>query len=90
MAHVLLMEYPFNLFFVNLVCYIRDTLFKYFENVEEERGGENSVDEKQLYLIKENYVDFKSQMEPLISILQDMCNTQNEVFNQFIHNIILR
>ena len=86
----LLMEYPFNAFFVNFVCYIRDSLFKYFEEAEKKREGNNSVGAKEYALIKEGFLDFESQMEPLISILKDMCNTPDENFNDFIRNIILR
>lgn len=84
------MEYPFNAFFVNFVCYIRDSLFKYFEDSENKRNGKNNVGMKEYSLIKEGYLDFESQIEPLISILKDMCNTTDEKFNDFIRNIIIR
>lgn len=86
----LLMEYPFNAFFVNFVCYIRDSLFKYFEEAENKRSGKNQIGVKEYSLIKEGFLDFESQMEPLISILKDMCNTADPNFNDFIRNIILR
>lgn len=86
----LLMEYPFNAFFVNFVCYIRDSLFKYFEEAEAKRQGKNLVGAKEYSLIKEGFLDFESQMEPLISILKDMCNTGDARFNDWIRNIILR
>jgi len=86
----LLMEYPFNAFFVNFVCYIRDSLFRYFEDAEKKREGTNQVGAKEYALIKEGFLDFESQMEPLISILKDMCNTSDPKFNDFIRNIILR
>lgn len=84
------MEYPFNSFFVNFVCYIRDSLFKHFEESELKRNGKNTVSAKEYAQINEHFLDFESQMEPMISILRDMCNTTDERFNDFIRNIIVR
>ena len=84
------MEYPFNAFFVNFVCYIRDSLFKYFEEAEQKRKGKNNITAKEYAGVKENFLDFESQIEPMISILKDMCNTKDERFNDFIRNIIVR
>lgn len=86
----LLKEYPFNAFFFNFVCYIRDSLFSYFEFAELKREGNNNVDEKEYKVIKDGFLDFEAQMEPKISILKDICNTKNEDFNSFMRNIILR
>jgi len=85
----LLMEYPFNAFFVNFVCYIRDSLFKYFEEAELKRNGKNLIGVKEYSLIKEGFLDFEGQIEPMISILKDMCNTADNRFNDFIRNIII-
>lgn len=84
----LLTEYPFNAFFVNLVCYIRDSLFKHFE--QDRTGEAATVDAKQYALVKERFLDFEAQMEPVISILRDMCNTSDPQFNDFVRNIIVR
>ena len=86
----LLREYPFNSFFINFICYIRDSLFNYFKSSEEKRNGQNVTNQKEYVLIKETFIDFESQMEPMISILKDMCNTVDEDFNDFIRNLILR
>lgn len=86
----LLMEYPFNAFFINFVCYIRDSLFNYFENTELNREGKNNIEEKDYRLLQDNLLDFEAQMEPLICILKDMCNTKNQEFNSFMQNIIMR
>ena len=86
----LLMEYPFNAFFVNFVCYIRDSLLKHFEEAELKRAGKKDVGVKEYSLIKEGFLDFESQIEPMISILRDMCKTSDRQFNDFVRNIILR
>lgn len=86
----LLMEYPFNAFFVNFVCYIRDSLLRHFEEAELKRAGKRKIGAKEYALIKEGLLDFEGQLEPMISILRDMCNTPDQRFNDFIRNIILR
>ena len=84
------MEYPFNTFFVNFVCYIRDSLFKHFETVELKREGKHSLGAKEYSLVKEGFLDFEGQIEPMISILRDMCRTGDDRFDSFIRNIIVR
>lgn len=72
------------------MCYIRDSLFEYFENIEKKRNGDHQVDEKGYKHTKESLMDFESQIEPLISILKDMCNTSSSSFNEFMRNVILK
>lgn len=86
----LLQEYPFNGFFINFVCFIRDSLFQFFEKIEKKREGNHQLDEKGFKNFKEDLIDFESQIEPMISILKDMCNTSSASFNDFIRNIILK
>ena len=86
----LLQEYPFNSFFINFVCYIRDSLINYFGDLEAKREGNHLLNEKDFASNKEALMDFESQIEPLLSILKDMCNTSSVSFNDFMRNIILK
>jgi DNA replication protein DnaD len=84
------MEYPFNQFFVNFVCFIRDSLLFYFDSFSKTHEKKIISTEKDLKMINDNFLDFDAKLEPQISILKDMCNTSSEEFNNFIRNIIFK
>ena len=86
----LLMEYPFNQFFINFVCFIRDSLLFYFETYSEEHSVKLISNHKDLKTINDHFLDFDAKLEPKISILRDMCNTVSQKFNNFVRNIILK
>ena len=86
----ILMEYPFNQFFINFVCYIRDSLFFYFDIFSKDHENKIISTQKQLKNNNDHFLDFEAKLEPLISILRDMCHTVSDEFNKFIRNIILR
>ena len=86
----ILMEYPFNQFFINFVCFIRDSLLSYFEIYSNEHHKKIISTFKDLKDINDNFLDFEATLEPKISILKDMCHTVSDSFNNFIRNIILK
>lgn len=86
----LLMEYPFNQFFINFVCFIRDKLFSYFEVYSASQSRKVVTSKNELRNMRENFLDFDAAMESKISILRDMCNTASDDFNRFMLNVILK
>ena len=86
----LLKEYPFNIFFINFICHIRDSLLYYFEDFSQDYENRNISTKKALKFINDNFLDFDAKMEPKIQILKDMCNTKCKDFNKFIKNLILK
>lgn len=85
----LLQEFPFNCFFINLICYVRDSLLLFFQNIENEREGNNALDQKAFELQKECVIDFEGQFESLIYIIKDMASTTSKSFNSFMKGVIL-
>lgn len=86
----LLIEFPFNQFFINFVCFIRDKLLSYFEVFSEEHPNKVVSSKKDLRNMREHFLDFEANMESKVSILRDMCQTDCAHFNQFMLNVILK
>lgn len=84
------MNYPFNSFFINLICNIRDSLLNFFQDFSKNLKSEKINTEEENRKLNELFLDFNAKMEPKIQILNDMCQTEFLKFNQFIKNLILK